>query len=60
MDQTERTWRTNFRNSARSISPNWLVHCDDGFVGIHPDYRETPQVKLYHQLCLVGYARGWL
>lgn len=60
MDATQRVWCRNFRDASRAIPPHWLVHCDDGFVGIAPEYRDTRQVELYHRLCLVGYARGWL
>lgn len=59
-DQTEQVWHRDFRNAKRAIPPHWLVRCDDGFVGIHPDYRHRPQTELYHQLCVVGAARGWL
>jgi len=60
MDATERAWRRDFANAAAGIEPEWLVHLDDGFVGIAPEYRTFPRAELYARLCQVGYARGWM
>jgi hypothetical protein len=60
MDATEQVWRRDFENASAAIKPEWLVHLDDGFVGIAPEYRQYPQVTMYANLCQVGYARGWM
>lgn len=60
MDATERVWRRDFSNARAAIPAAWLITCDDGFVGIDPEYRSRPQVETYAKLCQVGYARGWL
>lgn len=60
IDATERVWRRDFDNVSATIPTAWLVTCEDGFVGIAPEYRNRPQVEMYAKLCQVGYARGWL
>lgn len=58
-DLCERVWRKDFRNAARAIPPHWLVR-HEGALYIAPEYRREPRTELYHRLCTVGYARGWL
>lgn len=60
MDTTEQRWHRDFGNVHDAIPRAWLVHCDDGFVGIHPDYTEEPLVVQYRRLLLTGFARGWI
>lgn len=60
MEPVERVWWRDFANAHDKIPPAWLVHLDDGFVGIDPVYRDEPVARLYGELVRVGYARGWM
>lgn len=60
MHDIERIWRRSFDEVANSLPESWVVRGDDDFVGIDPQYRSTPQVRLYHGLLCAGYAKGWL
>lgn len=59
-DPVERQWRNDFTSLANAIPTSWIVTDEDGLMWITTDHRDDPRAKLYHNHCIVGYAKGWL
>jgi hypothetical protein len=60
VDTVERVWRKNFADAAVAIPSSWLLTDEDGLMWINSDYSDTPLVRIYRSLTIVGYAKGWM
>lgn len=59
LSATEQRWHLDFASTAEAIPESWLVR-DGEWTGIDSVHADKPVVRLYRNLMVVGYARGWL
>lgn len=59
-DATHRQWIKDFARTSEAIPASWIITTEDGLTWITPEHAGDGVVHLYRELCLVGFARGWL
>jgi hypothetical protein len=59
-DAAHRQWIKDFMRTSEAIPASWIVTTEDGSTWINPEHAGNGVVHLYRELCLVGFARGWL
>lgn len=58
---THKVWQRDFDNLANAVADaGMVIDLPDGTQAIAAEHANSRLVRLYGELCSIGYAKGWL